>query len=68
MNKIKYAKIYPENNYCIKCNKIIGYNFYELCNQCKYFNKNYNKFLIKNKIHKLVGKDMDIVDWVNYHT
>ena len=55
-NKIKYAKIYPENNYCIKCNKLLNYYFYELCNNCEYSTKNYyknNKILfIKNKIHK----------------
>ena len=64
-NKIKYAKIYPENNYCINCNKILEYNFYKLCNKCKYSTKNYDKnnnFLIKNTIHKLVDEDMDIVD------
>ena len=55
-NKIKYAKIYPENNYCIRCNKILEYNFYELCNNCEYSNKNDYKnktiLFIKNKIHK----------------
>ena len=65
MNKIKYAKIYPENNYCMKCNKILYCNFYQLCSNCKYFTKNNNKnkiLFIKNKIHKWVVEDMDIVD------
>jgi len=32
----KYAKIYPLNNYCIKCNKLFSYNFFPYCYECDY--------------------------------
>jgi hypothetical protein len=34
--KLKYAKIYPMDNYCFKCNSICSYSFFPYCYNCDY--------------------------------
>lgn len=61
LNKKKYCKIYPLENYCKKCNTPFIYDYFLFCYECDYIKSNNNGCEVCNHYKKKVSQECQCI-------